>query len=93
MLDFVIFSHFPNEHYVGATAVKDGSKFFGRVTISFGGGGGGLGRGDSGRGEGGGGDWIGLDWGFALFGRTIPGSQATKPTWLVTLTCEGPQHA
>ena len=25
ILDFVIFSHFPNEHYVGATAVKDGS--------------------------------------------------------------------
>ena len=31
MLDFVIFSHFPNEHNIGAAAVKDGSKFSRRV--------------------------------------------------------------
>ena len=35
-------------------------------------------------------DWIGLDWSFALFRRAIPGSQATQPTRLVTLTCERP---
>ena len=33
MLDFVIFSHFPNEHNIGATAVKDGSEFFRRVAV------------------------------------------------------------
>ena len=37
--------------------------------------------------------WFGLVWCFALFGRAIPGSQVTRPTRLVTLTCERPLHA
>ena len=51
------------------------------------GGGGGTGGGIGGYGGGGKGEWIGLiglDWSFALFGRAIPGSHATQPTWLVT---------